>query len=41
VTFRAVGRMVGGKLVGMSTTMLASKPDSVLGRSRFELTKTP
>ena len=41
VTFRAVGRMVGGKLVGMSTTMLASKPDSVLGRARFELTKTP
>lgn len=41
VTFRAVGRMMGGKLVGMSTTMLASKPDSVLGRARFELTKTP
>ena len=41
VTFRAVGRMVGGKLVGMSTTNLASKPDSVLGRARFELTKQP
>jgi hypothetical protein len=41
VTFRAVGRMVGGKLVGMSTVMLASKPDSVLQRTRFELTKTP
>lgn len=41
VTFRAVGRMVGGKLVGMSTTNLASKPDSVLARARFELTKQP
>ncbi len=39
VTFRAVGRMVGGKLVGTSTVMLASKPDSVLARSRFEMTK--
>jgi hypothetical protein len=41
VTFRAVGRMMGGKLVGTSTIMLASKPDSVLGRSRFEMTKSP
>jgi hypothetical protein len=41
VTFRAVGRMVGGKLVGISTVMLASKPDSVLSRGRFELTKNP
>ncbi|MEW5916988.1 MAG: hypothetical protein AB1762_11305 [Gemmatimonadota bacterium] len=41
VTWRAVGRMVGGKLVGVSTTMLASKPDSVLGRARFEMTKNP
>lgn len=41
VTWRAVGRMIGGKLVGTSTTMLASKPDSILGRSRFEMTKSP
>lgn len=41
VTFRAVGRMMGSKLVGTSTIMLASKPDSVLGRSRFEMTKSP
>lgn len=41
VTFRAVGRMMGGKLVGTSATMLASKPDSVLERARFELTKSP
>ena len=40
VTFRAVGRLVGGKIVGTSQTMLASKPDSVLSRTRFELTKT-
>ncbi|MGQ0643649.1 MAG: hypothetical protein ACT4P6_23115 [Gemmatimonadaceae bacterium] len=40
VTFRAVGRLVGGKIVGTSQTMLASKPDSVLQRTRFELTKT-
>lgn len=41
VTWRAVGRMVGGKLVGTSTTMLASKPDSILSRTRFEMTKNP
>ncbi len=41
VTFRAVGRMMGGKLVGTSAVMLASKPDSVLGRMRFEMTKSP
>jgi hypothetical protein len=41
VTFRAVGRMVGGKMVGTSAIMLASKPDSVLMRARFEMTKNP
>lgn len=41
VTFRAVGRMMGGKLVGTSAVMLASKPDSVLGRIRYEMTKSP
>jgi hypothetical protein len=41
VTFRAVGRKVDGKIVGRSTTMLASKPDSVVGRIRFEMTKAP
>ncbi|HJU75844.1 MAG TPA: hypothetical protein VJ717_19035 [Gemmatimonadaceae bacterium] len=40
VTFRAVGRMQGGKLVGTSQEMLVSKPDSVVSRTRFELTKT-
>jgi len=41
VMFRAVGRMMGGKIVGTSTVMLASKPDSVLARTRVELTKAP
>lgn len=41
VTFRSVGRLTGGKLVGTATVMLASKPDSVLGRVRWEATKAP
>jgi hypothetical protein len=42
VMVRAVGRLLSpGKLAGTSTTMLASKPDSVLARSRWEATKTP
>jgi hypothetical protein len=41
VVSRAVGRLVGGKLVGIETVTLASKPDSVLARARFELTKNP
>ena len=32
---------MGGKLAGTGTTMLASKPDSVLFRSRWEATKAP
>lgn len=39
VTTRAVGRLVGGKLVGTATTMLASQPDSVVARARWESTK--
>ena len=41
VTFRSVGRLTGGKLVGTATLMLASKPDSVLARVRWEATKAP
>jgi hypothetical protein len=42
VTFRAVGRMMGaGKLGGTATVNLASNPDSVLARNRWEMTKTP
>lgn len=39
VTTRAVGRLIAGKLVGTSTTMLASNPDSVVSRARWEATK--
>jgi hypothetical protein len=41
VTFRSVGRLTGGKLVGTAAIMLASKPDSVLSRVRWEATKAP
>lgn len=41
VTFRAVGRLVGGKAVGTTALLLASKPDSVVGRVRWESTKAP
>lgn len=40
VTFRSVGRLTGGKLAGTAAIMLASKPDSVLARARWEATKT-
>ncbi len=41
VQFRSVGRMVDGKLVGKSMTMMAAKPDSVTSRRTFEATKAP
>ncbi len=41
ITFKSVGRMVGAKLVGTSTLYMASKPDSVVGRGRWEATKAP
>ena len=42
VTTRAVGRLVmPGQARGTSTIMLASKPDSVLLRTRWEATKSP
>lgn len=41
VMFRAVGRMMGGKLAGTAAVMLASKPDSVLARNRWEMVKAP
>jgi hypothetical protein len=41
VTFRSVGRMKDGKLSGTATIMLASKPDSVMGRATWEATKAP
>lgn len=41
VTFRSVGRLTGGKLVGTAVAMLVSKPDSVINRVRWEATKAP
>jgi hypothetical protein len=37
-----VGRLTGpGKMAGTATLMLASKPDSVVARVRWEATKSP
>lgn len=41
VTFRSVGWLKDGKLAGTSATLLASKPDSVLGRGTWEATRAP
>ena len=41
VMFRSVAHKRDGKLVGVATIVLASKPDSVLGRSNWEATKAP
>ena len=41
VMFRSVARLKDGKLVGNSTIVLASKPDSVLAKGNFEATKAP
>jgi hypothetical protein len=41
VTFRSVGRLTGpGQMAGTATLMLASKPDSVLARVRWQATKS-
>ena len=39
--YRQVGRLQGDRLVGHVTAMLADRPDSVLGRSAWEATRTP
>lgn len=39
--FRSVGRLVDGKLVGTSAVMLATAPDSVVARGRWEATRAP
>jgi hypothetical protein len=41
VMFRSVAHKKDGKLVGVASLVLASKPDSVLGRSNWEATKAP
>jgi hypothetical protein len=38
---RASGRLVDGKLAGTYVTVLASKPDSVIQRGRWEATRVP
>lgn len=41
VMFRSVGRIQSGQIVGLSTTMLATKHDSIVGTNTFTATKTP
>jgi len=41
VMFRSVAHLKDGKLVGTANLMLASKPDSVIGKSTWEATKAP
>ena len=41
VMFRSIGWLKDGKLWGKSATLLASKPDSVMGRGTWEATKAP
>jgi hypothetical protein len=41
VMFRSIARLKDGKLVGTANVMLASKPDSVVGKSTWEATKAP
>ena len=41
VVFKSIGRLRDGKLVGTSSLVLASKPDSVLARSTWEATRAP
>jgi hypothetical protein len=41
VRVRAVGRLRDGKLVGQAVSTLAARPDSVVGRGRWEATRVP
>jgi hypothetical protein len=41
VVFHSVGRMKDGKLVGTATVTLATKPDSVVQRTRWEASRAP
>lgn len=41
VIFKTVGRLKDGKMVGTSTLVLASKPDSVIGKTTFVANKAP
>jgi hypothetical protein len=41
VMFRSVGRIQNGQMVGTSTTMLATKHDSIMATRTFTATKAP
>ena len=41
IMVRSVGRLIGGRLVGTSAVMLATSPDSVVARGRWEATRAP
>jgi len=41
VTFRSIGRLKDGKLVGVASIMPTTKPDSVVARVTWEATKAP
>src|SRR5688572_12081150 len=41
VTFRSIGRLKDGKLVGTPAIMPAAKPDTVVARVTWEATKAP
>lgn len=41
IMVRSVGRLVDGKLVGTAAVMLATSPDSVVARGRWEATRAP
>ena len=41
IMVRSVGRLVDGKLVGTTAVTLATSPDSVVARGRWEATRAP
>ena len=41
VRFRSIGRLTDGRLAGTVLIVLASNPDSVIQRSRWEATRAP
>ncbi|MDQ3698427.1 MAG: hypothetical protein M3373_10465 [Gemmatimonadota bacterium] len=41
VKFRSVGRLSDGRLIGTAVTTLATMPDSVVSRTRWEATRAP
>ena len=41
VTFRSIGRLKDGKLVGTASLMPAAKPDTVVARVNWEATRAP